>query len=95
MTVQLSRYQVQCASENAIILVEGEQAFIVEREADGGIIHPAATDTHQCYPICMAFEPGDRLEAGDWVVIPYVKNSPGGESLYGRDGTYHNIVWAD
>lgn len=95
MAIQLSRKEVLAASENAVILVEGDQAFIVESQPDGGIIHPAATHEHMCYPVSMAKEPGDRLEAGDWIVIPYVKSSADGESLYGRDGRYHQIVWVD
>lgn len=97
--IKLSKKEVAAASSNAIILVEetneGFEAFIVEREADGGIIHPKATENHMCYPVSMALEPGDQLVSGDWAVIPYVKGHPQGPALYGQDGISHKIEWKE
>lgn len=68
----------------------------MERQPDAGIIHPAATDNSMCYPVSMARKEG-RLLSGDWVVVPYVKNTAEGVSLNlkGEDAIENDIIWTD
>lgn len=99
--ITLSRAVVNSAPKDAVILVEetmeeGNLAFVVERQPDGGIIHSQATGEHRCFPVGMAREPGDFLEGGDWTVIPYVKSDSQGSALCGAaDYKSYQIRWID
>ena len=95
MKIQISKAEVEAASDMAIILREGSQAFVVERQSDGGVIHCRATETHECYPVSLVKNGESFVPAGDWTVVPYVKNRKNGENLYGQDGTGFQIDWID